>query len=322
MMADPLVSIVVPCYNYGRYLPECLESIFRQDSRYDLEVIAVDDASPDNSGEILRNWPDGRLRIITHDKNLGHAATVTDGIQAARGKYVARIDPDDRYRPEFLATLVPILESNPEVGMTYGDAAMIDAAGRLTAPRSDEYHGDKDFLGNELVALMERHFICAPTALGRREAWLGALPIPPHLAFNDVWFNLMIARHWDYCYKQVVVADYRVHSENWHRRTIRDRSDEHSILWLLETLFLTPEKNPEREVEKHRARPRIYGAHYLLLARHYFGAGMMDDAQRCYLHALRNRPSLLLNPQIARQLTATFMGRKLYESIKMRWRSL
>src|SRR5205823_1556642 len=122
----PLVSIVVPCYNYGHYLADCFRSIFGQEGDYDLEVIAVDDASPDNTSEILREWKDPRLRVITHATNQGHAAAVTNGLVAARGKYVARIDPDDRYRPSFLSTLVPVLEADPKIGMAYGNAALID----------------------------------------------------------------------------------------------------------------------------------------------------------------------------------------------------
>ena len=313
-----MISFVIPCYNYGRYLPDCLNSIFAQEGGFDIEVIAVEDGSTDNTLQVLRSFSDPRLRIIEHGKNQGFVAAVTHGLEAARGKYVARIDPDDRYRPNFLATLVPVLESHPEVGMAYGDAAMIDATGRRTAERCDNVHGGKDFLGNELIALMERHYICAPTALGRREAWLAALPIPANLAFSDVWFNLVMARDWDFCYKNVVVADYRVHAENWHARIIRDRTDEPSTLWLLDSIFSTPEKDPEREAAKQRARGRIYGEQYLTLAMKYFGRGMGADARRCYLRAARYRPSLLWRSGVARYLAATFLGLERYNAFKAR----
>jgi glycosyltransferase involved in cell wall biosynthesis len=311
-----MISFVIPCYNYGRYLPECLNSIFVQEGGFDIEVIAVEDGSTDNTLEVLRSFSDPRLRIIEHGKNQGFLAAVTHGLEAARGKYVARIDPDDRYRPNFLATLVPVLESHPKVGMAYGDAAMIDATGRRTAERCDNVHGGKDFLGNELIALMERHYICAPTALSRREAWLAALPIPPPLAFIDVWFNLMIARDWDYCYKNVVVADYRVHPENWHVRIINERSEESSLLWLLDFIYSTPERSPELEAAKQRARGRIYGEQYLTLAVKYFGRGMAADARRCYLRAARYLPSSLLRPRVARYLAASCLGIERYNALK------
>ena len=147
----PLVSFVVPCYNYGRYLPECLSNIFQLKGDYPFEVAAVDDASTDNTQEVLRSFADRRLRVITHTVNHGHVDTVNEGLAAARGKYVARIDPDDRYRPNFLAALLPVLERSPRVGMVYGDAAMIDADGRVTWPRCAQPHGGRPFSGPALV---------------------------------------------------------------------------------------------------------------------------------------------------------------------------
>src|SRR6478609_3872924 len=94
----PLVSFVVPCYNYGRFLPDCLASIFAQEGRQDFEVIAIDDASTDDTLEVLRSFADSRMQVISHAKNLGHVATVNEGLSQARGELVARIDPDDRYR--------------------------------------------------------------------------------------------------------------------------------------------------------------------------------------------------------------------------------
>src|SRR6266581_5785995 len=103
MSSSPLVSIVVPCYNYGQFLPDCLSSIFGQENIHDFEVIAIDDASQDNTDEILRSFHDSRLRIIRHSQNRGHVYTVNEGLTEARGQFIARIDPDDRYRPYFLS---------------------------------------------------------------------------------------------------------------------------------------------------------------------------------------------------------------------------
>ncbi len=315
-MNRPLVSIVIPCYNYGRYLPDCLAGIFAQEGGVDFEVIAVDDASTDDTGEILRKWSDPRLRIITHEANQGPLAACTNGIEAVRGKYLARIDPDDRYRPNFLSTLVPVLEEYTEVGMAYGDASMIDESGVETHPRCDTVHGGRDFKGNELIVLMEEHFICAPTTLGRTEAWRRAMPIPRHLAFCDIWFNWMMAREWDYCYKNVVVADYRVHATNWHAQIVLDGSEERSIFWLLDWIYSTPEKTPKLERAKRQARRRIYGAQWLSSARKYFGASMEADARRCCLRAFQSDPRTLFKEGVTRHFVGTLIGLKRYEALK------
>src|SRR5688572_4070840 len=108
MNAAPEVTIVITCYNYGRYLRDCLEGIFTQvDGPDNFEVIAIDDCSTDNTWDILSSYRDPRIRLIRHVENRGHVFSVNEGLAAARGKFVARIDPDDRYRPKFLATLLP-----------------------------------------------------------------------------------------------------------------------------------------------------------------------------------------------------------------------
>ncbi len=322
MPSFPQVSFVVPCYNYGRYLPDCLGSIFAQEGRYDFEVIAVDDASTDNTGQVLREFADPRMRIIQHPKNLGHVATVNEGLSEARGAIIARIDPDDRYRPNFLNIALEKFREFPEVGLVYGDAAIIDEDGRTNAERSDRVHGGRDFKGNEFLLLLEDNYICAPTAIARREAWLKVLPVPQGLAFNDWYFNIMIARQFDVCYVHSVLADYRVHSRNHHTKVIRDKTEEPSIFSLLDRVFSEVEVAAELEQAKRRARRRIYGAHYLRLADKYFGMEMNPDARRCYWSAIRNRPAYLMNFGVQRRLAATLIGRGSYEHGKTLIRSM
>src|SRR5690349_4043684 len=106
-IGSPLVSFVVPCYNYARYLTDCLSSIFQLRGGFDIEVIAIDDCSRDNTLEILNSFSDPRLKVIKHVSNKGHVFTVNEGLEQTRGNYVARIDPDDRYRADFLIETVP-----------------------------------------------------------------------------------------------------------------------------------------------------------------------------------------------------------------------
>jgi glycosyltransferase involved in cell wall biosynthesis len=312
----PLVSFVLLSYNYARYIGETITSMLAQEGDYDFEIIIVDDASTDDSHDVISSFPDGRIRYMRHERNLGHAATVTHGLRAARGAYIARIDSDDRYRPGFLRETVPILEKHPEVALVYGDAAIIDDVGALTAHTTDTQHGGLDFTGNEYVALLEKNFICAPTVMARREAWLAALPIPEGLSFHDWYFTLQMARKWDCYFRSQVLAEYRVHQTNYHTMITRDRTEERSIFRLLDQLFGEIEADAELQRQKLRARARIYGTHHLVLALKYFGAGMTRDARRCYLAAVRHHPAYLSNPMVIRQLLATFMGIATYQRIK------
>ncbi len=318
-MAEPLVSFVIPCYNYGRFLPDCLASIFCQQATGDFEIIAIDDCSTDDTLEILENYAgDPRVRVLRHSVNQGHVITVSEGLAAARGRFVARIDPDDRYRPNFLASLLPRFEASPSIGLVYGDAAIIDSEGKVVTPSCDRVHGGRDFQGNELIGLLEKNYICAPTAIARREAWQRFLPVWEGMAFNDWYFNVMMAREYDFCYVNEVVAEYRVHPSNHHSRIVLEKKEEPSIFRLLDWVYAHPESDPGRERSKQAARRRIYAAQYLDQAEKYFGAGFTGDARRCYLQAVRHRPTLFARRGIARRMLATLTSRKAYDWVKER----
>jgi glycosyltransferase involved in cell wall biosynthesis len=321
-MASPLVSFVVPCYNYGRFLPDCLNGILRQQDERNFEIIALDDGSSDDTQEVLRSFADPRLEIVTHGRNLGHVATVNEGLSRARGTFVARLDPDDRYRPDFLVQTLEKFRQFPEVGLVYGDAAVIDELGNINTDRSDRVHGGADYKGNEFVRLLKENFICAPTAIARREVWQKALPIPDGLAFNDWYFNLMFAREFDFYYLNRVLADYRVHAANHHSKIVVDGTEEASIFRLLDRIFSEQEKRDDLQLAKERVRYQVYAAQYLTLADKYFGAFKNEDAQRCYLHAVRNHPSYLLRFDIQRRLLATMVGRSRYEAGKKAFKTI
>lgn len=315
-MSDPSVSFVVLSYNFARFIGDCVESILSQQGRHQFEIILVDDASTDDTDQVLRSFRDDRLRIIRHGSNVGHVGTINEAMAEVRGRYVARIDGDDRYRPDFLDTVVPILEEHAEVALVYGDAALMDAAGSVTVATSDKVHDGRSHKGNELVPLLELNFICAPTVIARREAWQACLPVPEGLAFHDWYFTVMMARRHEFYFVDRVLADYRVHAGNLHARTIRDQSEEPSIFATLDRVFNETEADPDLERAKRWAKGRIYGRHYLTLADKYFGMGMTKDARRCYVRAIRHRWSYVFDLGVERRLAATLVGRELYDSSK------
>ncbi|MDH3444403.1 MAG: glycosyltransferase [Deltaproteobacteria bacterium] len=309
----PLISFVVPCYNYGRYLPDCVRSILGQEGNFSFEVILINDASTDDTASLMGSFSDPRIRRVSHAINMGHAKTMEEGLLLSRGKYVARIDPDDRYRPDFLSLVVPKLEQFADVAAVYGDVALIDDRGEITAEGCDREHHGRDFKGNEFLRLLENNFICAPSLLARREAWIASLPIPEGLAFNDWYFTLMMARKHEFYYVNQVVAEYRVHAANHHHKIVLDKSEESSIFFLLDRIFSEKENKAEIESRKRPARRRIYGTHYLDMATKYFGCRYDTDARRCYLAAIRYWPANAIDFRVIRRLLGTIIGRHTYE---------
>ncbi|MBR3624318.1 MAG: glycosyltransferase [Selenomonadaceae bacterium] len=110
-MQRSLVSIVVPVYNVEQYLPECLNSLIGQ-SYEEIEIIAVDDGSTDDSGKICDEYGknDQRIRVI-HRENGGVVSARNDGIYAAKGEYICFVDADDTVNPRIIEHLVKSIGS-------------------------------------------------------------------------------------------------------------------------------------------------------------------------------------------------------------------
>jgi glycosyltransferase involved in cell wall biosynthesis len=117
----PTVSVIVPCYNYGQYLPECVESILSQ-TGVEVSVMIVDDASTDSSAQVAADLAsrDRRIELMQHRVNLGAIRTFNDGLFTANGKYTVLISADDLLTPGSLARACALMEAHSEVGFVYG----------------------------------------------------------------------------------------------------------------------------------------------------------------------------------------------------------
>lgn len=120
------VSVVVPVYNKAPFLEACFNSLFAQ-SYSDFELIAVDDASTDDSLQRLRAMDDPRLRIIALARNVGPGLAAQRGMDEARGDYILRADADDVQLPDRIAAQVAQLDAHPELGAV---SAHMDLLGR------------------------------------------------------------------------------------------------------------------------------------------------------------------------------------------------
>jgi glycosyltransferase involved in cell wall biosynthesis len=154
----PQISIVIPCFNLGRYLHEAVESVLMQTYQR-LEIIIVDDGSTDEfTAWLLQNFDRPKTTIV-RQANAGLAATRNRGIARASGRYVCCLDPDDRLRPEFFAEAVQVLEREPDVGFVSGYFQMFDE-------RDDTFrYGSCEF--PDLLAYNQ----AIEPAIFRRDAW-------------------------------------------------------------------------------------------------------------------------------------------------------
>ena len=115
------VSVIVPIYNVEKYIAECIESIIKQDYR-NLEIILVDDGSPDKSGEICDFYKNKDERIIViHKENAGVSAARNSGLDAATGDYVCFVDGDDYLEEDYVSYLLKqIVDNGTKISLSKG----------------------------------------------------------------------------------------------------------------------------------------------------------------------------------------------------------
>ena len=141
---NPKVSVIIPNYNYARYLRKRFESILNQTFQ-DFEIIYLDDASTDDSNYVFSHFKgDKRIREILNKKNSGNTYIQWNrGVRAAKGDYIWIAEADDLSEVGFLKKLVEALDKNPSVGITYCQSLMIDEKGdylnSMSVYSSDKY---------------------------------------------------------------------------------------------------------------------------------------------------------------------------------------
>lgn len=137
MDCNKLVSVCINAYNSGKYIAQLLKSICDQ-SYKNLQIIVVDDASTDNTAEIVKNFGDPRIELYILEKN-GHISNANnEAYRKVRGEYMVHIDADDVMCPGLIEKSIDYLERNPECGATFCRLAVIDQDGNDTVNENIE----------------------------------------------------------------------------------------------------------------------------------------------------------------------------------------
>ena len=116
MNADVMVSVVIPCYNYGQYLAEALESALNQ-THSPIEVIVVDDGSTDSTPDVCREYAN-RVKVV-RQQNGGLPSSRNRGIQVAKGMFIAFLDADDILEPTYLERTLRAFHENADLSIGF-----------------------------------------------------------------------------------------------------------------------------------------------------------------------------------------------------------
>jgi glycosyltransferase involved in cell wall biosynthesis len=211
----PKVSVLMPSFNYARYLPLAITGVLSQ-SHSDLELIITDDCSTDNSREIVKDWQrlDNRVISVFHDVNTGLAGARNSGLAASSGEFIALCDADDIWLPEKLKIQMEVFRRNPELGLVYSDSAIIDGDGNLTGQlfSSMIHRVGQATSGSLFEELCQRNFLCVPTVTLRREAIQYAGGFDESLRSLEDWVCwVKISRKYPFYYVEDALVQYRIH---------------------------------------------------------------------------------------------------------------
>jgi glycosyltransferase involved in cell wall biosynthesis len=206
----PKVSVIIPTYNRAAPLQKATASVLSQTFQ-DFEVIVVDDASPDNTGDMVRSFGDQRIRYIRHEVNKGEGAARNTGILHSKGEYLAFLDDDDEWFPDKLRKQVALLDHSPlNVGVIYTGYRKID-----TTTGSTLLDLVPSKRGNIFNDLLQDNCIATTTVLVRRQCFDKAGLFEEGVAFGadyDMWIRVSREFHIDYIKEPLV--NYYIHGNN------------------------------------------------------------------------------------------------------------
>jgi Glycosyl transferase family 2 len=237
----PRVSFVVPVHNYGQFVAEAVRSLLAQ-TYQDLEVIVIDDASTDETPEVLEQFrSDRRVRLVRHERNVGHIRTYNEGLQLASGDFVGLMSADDIcLATDAVARQVAMFDSDPSVGFVYSALTFVDESGQIVdecghLPSDGIREGLDEFrdlvFGNYVPASGPLVRASCHGRIGYYEESL------PHSGDWDLWLRLCV--HYRVGYIAKPLYGYRIHSVNMHHSTVTPQAADEDHRLTLERAFTT-----------------------------------------------------------------------------------
>lgn len=214
------VDVIIPCYKYGHFLRECVESALGQ-AEVDVRILILDDASPDETpavGKALAS-EDRRVEYRRHDQNRGHIATYNEGLEWASADYLLLLSADDKLISGALRRASRFMDVHPEVGLTYGRQIILYGNEPLSLAPTSPDEGRWEILSGpeflEKVCRAATNIVPTPTAVVRTSLQKrvgGYRADLPHSGDMEMWLRFSL-------HSAVGVLDadqayYRLHGRN------------------------------------------------------------------------------------------------------------
>ena len=287
-MSNPKISVIIPNYNYGRFLRECIDSVLQQEEG-DLEVLVVDNGSTDETPSVLAAISDPRLRTFRIDR-CGAGGARNYGLERVRGEFIAFLDSDDRWRPNKLKLQVDLMMAEPSVGAVFSDFIRFNLTDFLPnqfiyhpelvniSARKDATGRGKVILGDSFLHLLAmEEFPILPSSLMYRRSAIGEIRCDSRLRISeDLHFAMRVYEQTTVAFIPDVLLEVRRHENNCAELMADMINQKLKALKILET-----ECSPAHREAVHARIGRCWtalGYHYFWNKQPLFAAGAYSRA--------------------------------------------
>jgi hypothetical protein len=281
MASHDLVTVVIPDYNHARYVGDAIESVLAQTYQH-VEILVVDDGSTDDSEEVVARFGT-RVRYVKQE-NKGLSAARNTGIELARGEFIAVLDADDMYEPQFVSRLVGVLSADPEAEAAFCGYRFVDA-GNVPLPQVEARRLRSEQV---FVALVDGNFLVPEAWLVRRRCYMNVGPFDVSLtALEDLDMWLRISSG----HRVVGVPDVLTRHRVLPGSMSTDPARQHRNRLKVIGKQFGPESEPGEMTERQR---RAYGRAYLAAVVEHLQSGRTDSAMELFRRMVQFTPGLLI----------------------------
>lgn len=293
----PLVSIVTPSLNQGRFIEETILSIKNQ-SYPNIEHIIVDGGSTDNTLDIIKKYVGSYNMQWISEPDEGQSDAINKGWRISKGEIIAYLNSDDTYMPWAVDTAVKFLIEHPDVAMVYGDCNIIDDRSVVVGQcRTTEFD-----LGKMLCGL---HGIPQPATFLRISVIdkIGYLNTNLHYAMDyDYWIRIGLKLK--ICSIPQVIANFRMYSGSKSVSEKEKILDD--LLYILNKFFVDPALPPKIKAVKQQAYSRLH----LKIGLHYRSKRQMGQTRKHLLNAILRYPPILMRTFVIGYLVTSLLGER------------
>lgn len=232
------VSVIVPVYNLGNYVAQCINSLLEQQTEFLFEIVAVDDASQDNSNKILleleKQYP-RKLRVFRNEHNLGLAKTMKKLLSLAEGSYIAYMDGDDLALPGKLQQQADYLDINPDCTIVYHESDVFESeSGKTLWTYTKDYY-NRQYIPQKATlndVIKYGCFMQASTVMVRRHSHMfESIDEYNQILLDHPWHVLnLIYGNGTIDFMDKILGRYRIHKDSFGAQTLRSTERRKQVL--------------------------------------------------------------------------------------------